>query len=120
MPKLLADHISDTLNEAKRSFSQEEKTTEALLWLKRIEENSIVLPPLVREFLIRILTAENISEEDRKFIQEHKSVLRDVLDYLKNVTKSSFGGTTVGTVRSHAPYGHTSRGQKSGKGKPQR
>ena len=120
MPKLLADQVIDTFHEAKRSFSQEKQTTEALLWLKMIEEKSVVLPPLVHEFFVRILMAESISAEDRKFIQEHKSVLRDVLDYLKNVTKSSFGGTTVGTIRSHKPYGHTSREQKSGKGKPQR
>lgn len=120
MPKVLADQIFDTLQEAQQCFSQEARTTEALLWLKQIEENKVVLPPLVRDFFVRILTTKEISAEDRQFIEQNKVVLRNILEYLKNLTKSSFGGSTVGTVTPYAPYGDSHKGYKSGQGKPQR
>lgn len=120
MPKVFTEQIIDILTGAQTAYSQEAKTTEALLWLKEIERQPDALPPLVHAFLVRILTAKEISLEDRQFIKENKKVLLRVLDYLKNLTKSSFGGTTVGRVTSFEAYGQRGKGFRSGHGKPQR
>lgn len=119
MPKELTEQIVDTLTEAQTAYSKKAEMTEAQLWLKEIEKQPDALPPLVYAFLVHILTVKEISLEDRQFIKKNKKVLLNVLDYLKNFTKSSFGGTTVGMLGAFQPYGHTARGYR-GKGKQDR
>ncbi len=114
MPKVLVEQIIDTLKEAQAAYSKEEHTTEALLWLEELKKQPDLLPPLIHALLARILMVKEISLEDRKLINDNKQVLRNALDYLKNFTKKSFGGTTVGRVTSYAPYGLTSRGIRGG------